>query len=1016
MSPFMEIPPSRWIASNRSAFAVEDAFPVSPGHTLVIPNRLVATWWETTPQERIDLLELVDEVKEWIDDRYHPDGYNVGFNAGAAAGQTVDHLHIHVIPRTWGDINDPRGGIRHVLPGRGNYLADQGFHLLNNQDHTVLSTLRDCLEDRRFDRADLVVSFVMRSGIVLIGPDLEDALDRGMAIRLLTTDYLQTTEPGALARLLDLAESSLGRLQLRIFSDPTTSFHPKGYLFWSSTAGDGRSLVGSSNLSRSGISQGVEWNLSIGPATPLVDEFEILWHDPRVVPLTHNWLRDYQLRYPGLAVRPVSAEPPEEQPEPETSPLARPIQAEALAALASSREAGHGAGLVVLATGLGKTWLAAFFARDVHVGRVLFVAHREEILRQSRDVFRMVIPGCDAGLYVGGERAPDARFVFASVQSLAGALDRWVPGHFDVVVVDEFHHAAAASYRKVLDYFLPEFMLGLTATPERLDGADLLALCGDNLVFECGLVEGIARGELSPFHYRAEKDVADFAPIPWRNGRFDPEALANVVETAERAKQELDTWREHGGQRTLGFCCSVTHAEFMADFFTARDVRAVAVHSGPTSAGRQLTLRQLAAGEIDVIFSVDLFNEGVDVPEVDTILMLRPTDSPVVFLQQLGRGLRYLPDKELKVIDFIGNHRSFLLKPRTLLGMVAGGFSSTADVLEAMRTGDFGLPDGCSIHYDLEVVDLLEELTRREQGSALTQYCVSYFEESGARPTAVQAWLSGYNPGSQTALGWFGALDQMGLLTDAEQPAARLGELLLLLQKESITKSYKLVTLRAVLELGGLREGVDLSALATRARQIMRGDPRLAADVADHLDDDDAAWERYWREWPVAAWTGQLRGSPGSGLFRVAGDHFVPAFEIPDELATATSDLIAELVDYRLCRYLEGKERKSGEWALRVSQTNDRPIIWLNRERNPGLPEGEVDLIVEDRRYRAGFMRIALNVIRDPETGENRLPEILRGWFGPGAGAPGTAQTVWLRARDQGFEMASNRNVDPAVT
>ena len=827
VSPFMEIPPERWIASNRSAFAIEDAYPVSLGHMLVIPNRLVATWWETTPEERIDLFELVDEVKVWLDARYHPDGYNVGFNAGAAAGQTVNHLHIHVIPRRWGDVDDPRGGIRHALPGRGNYLADQDFHLLNNRERTVLSDLRLLLSDRRFDRADLVVSFVMRSGIALIGPDLEDALDRGMAIRLLTTDYLQTTEPAALARLLDLAESSLGRLQLRIFSDATTSFHPKGYLFWSTTTRTGRSLVGSSNLSRSGISQGVEWNLSIGPATRLVDEFEILWNDPRVVTLTHDWLRDYRLRVPVLATPPVGTEPAEERPEPETSPPTRPIQGEALVALQAGREAGHDAGLVVLATGLGKTWLAAFFVRDLGAARVLFVAHREEILRQSRDVFRTVIPGCDAGLYVGGERAPDANFVFASVQSLAGALDRWAPNAFDVIIVDEFHHAAASSYRKVLDYFLPRFMLGLTATPERLDGADLLALCGDNLVFECGLVEGISRSELSPFHYRAERDVADFAPIPWRNGRFDPEALANAVETVERAEQELVTWREHAGRRTLAFCCSVSHADFMADFFTGRGVRAVPVHSGPASAGRQLALRQLTAGEIDIIFSVDLFNEGVDVPEVDTILMLRPTDSPVVFLQQLGRGLRYLPGKELTVIDFIGNHRSFLFKPRTLLGLVDGGFSSTAQVLEAMRTGDFGLPDGCSVHYDLEVVDLLAELTRREQGPALTRYCLSYFEERGARPTAVQAWLSGYNPGSQSAVGWFGALDQMGLLSDAEQPAARrLGEILLGLQKESITKSYKLVTLQAVLELGGLRDGVDLSALAARARQIIRGDPR----------------------------------------------------------------------------------------------------------------------------------------------------------------------------------------------
>ena len=186
--------------------------------------------------------------------------------------------------------------------------------------------------------------------------------------------------------------------------------------------------------------------------------------------------------------------------------------------------------------------------------------------------------------------------------------------------------------------------------------------------------------------------------------------------------------------------------------------------------------------------------------------------------------------------------------------------------------------------------------------------------------------------------------------------------------------------------------------------------------MADHLSDDDAAWERYWRQWPIAAWTGELRGSPGSGLFRVEGNRLVPAFDIPDELTGPTSDLVAELLDYRLCRYLEGKERHPGEWALRVSQTNGRPIIWLNRERNPGLPEGEVDLLVEARSYRAAFVKIALNVIRDPETGENRLPEILRGWFGAEAGAPGTAQSVWLRAHNQTFELTIDSGHDPMVS
>lgn len=733
LSPFSEIPPERWIASNDTAFAVPDRFPVSLGHSLVITKRQVATWWEATPTERLDLIDLVDAVKEHLDGMLQPSGYNVGFNAGEAAGQTVPHLHLHLIPRYLGDSDNPAGGIRHVLPG-GDYRSQPFVALLDNRDQTVRKALEDCLRDRRFDRADLIVSFVMQSGVRLLAPTLEDALDRGMMVRLLTTDYLETTEPEALARLLDLAEASTGRLEVRVFSDASTSFHPKAYHFWSSSTGRGVAIIGSSNLSRSGIELGVEWNLFSGPAARFVPQFEQLWHDLRSQRLSHEWLRRYQLRVPPAPERRRSPDHDTAEREPLELVWPRPVQEEALIALKGAQQAGHSSGLVVMATGLGKTWLAAFCVRELQARRVLFVAHREEILRQSRDVFRRVLPDKDVGMFTADERALDADFVFASVQSLGRHLDHWSPEHFNVIVIDEFHHAAAPTYRRIIDHFVPEFLLGLTATPERLDGADLLALCGGNLVFECGLAEGIARGELCPFEYWAEKDVADFAFIPWRNERFDPAALAGAIETNERASQELAAWRPHSGRRTLGFCQSQTHSDFMADFFGGHGVRALSVHSGPTSAPRQRSLQQLEAGDIDVVFSVDLFNEGVDLPDVDTVLMLRPTDSPVVFLQQLGRGLRTSPGKErLTVVDFIGNHRSFLFKPRTLLALSTGEFSSTAKVLEAMHTGNFGLPEGCSVRYDLEVVDLLSSLAEREEGRSLVGYCLAYHAEHGQR-------------------------------------------------------------------------------------------------------------------------------------------------------------------------------------------------------------------------------------------------------------------------------------------
>lgn len=957
LSAFERVPPERWVVSNDSAFAIRDAFPVSPGHSLVITKRRISTWWEATETERHDVMALVDSVKARLDVELQPDGYNVGFNSGEAAGQTVAHFHLHVIPRFAGDVPDPRGGLRHTLPHQSNYLADVGAILVDNRTQTVADVVSKSLSDQRFDRADFVVSFVMVSGVRLIGLGLEDALERGLRARFLTTDYLQNTEPDALARLLDLVETYGEAFKVRVFSDPTTSFHPKSYLFWSTTTAAGLSLVGSSNLSRSGIQEGFEWNLASGPPLKLVSEFETLWDHPLSQPLTHNWLRQYRARPRRQLLIEEQAEAEVETVEEESLAMPRPIQAEALVALKASRHTGEGRGLVVLATGLGKTWLAAFYVRELEAKRVLFVAHRDEILRQSRDVFRKVIPRCDAGMFTGDERVPDAEFLFAAVQSLGRNLDLWQPEHFNIIIIDEFHHAAAPTYRRIIEHFKPDFFLGMTATPERLDGADLLALCNDNLVFECGLAEGISRGELCSFQYWAEKDVADFAHIPWRNGGFDPEKLAHAIETGERAQQEFDAWQLRKGRRTLGFCSSVTHADFMTNFFADRGVRARAVHSGPTSAPRRLTLKQLAAADLDVIFSVDLFNEGVDVPEVDTVLMLRPTDSPVVFLQQLGRGLRIAADKDhLTVIDFIGNHRSFLVKPRTLLSLVGDGSSSTAKVIKAVETGDFGLPEGCSVSYDLESVELLKELTKREQGSALVRFCRAYAAEEGRRPTAVQAWRAGFNPASFRAVGWFAGLADLDLLDQTELPVVeRLGELLATIEKESINKSYKLVTLEAFLELDGLSEGVQLATLADRSRYIMRNNPRLAGDAGEHLNDSDDDWRDYWRRWPVAAWTGELRQTSRTALFEVVDDQFRLRQAVPRDSHGLVYKLLGELLDYRLCRYLDSTEARSGEWRLRVGHTEGRPIVWLNRPRNPGLPEGEVELTIEGLPYLGLF-------------------------------------------------------------
>ncbi|MGV0778596.1 DUF3427 domain-containing protein [Mycolicibacterium elephantis] len=1018
-SPFFGIPQTDWIAANRSAFAVWDSDPVTVGHALVVTRRQISDWWEATAGERADIFELVDTVRTTIDELHKPDGYNVGFNAGTAAGQTVDHLHVHVIPRYAGDAAHPEGGIRNLLGGgaQSESTASRQAHtaddfefsavtpvLIDGQVRLLLPELIQHLRNAQFDRIDIVVSFIKMSGLTLILDSLEDALQRGTEIRLLTTDYLGLTEVAALTHLHDLVEDHHG-LSVRVFQDPVVSFHPKAYLFYASEGRGEAAFVGSSNLSKSGLDGGIEWNLLVGSIDELKRQFLSLWQDIRSIPLTNELIASYQ---PAPLYVPEVVEVID---EPEEAPQPRPIQEEALKALAQTRAEGFRAGMVTMATGLGKTWLAAFDAARPEVKRVLFVAHREEILKQSRDVFRRVIPDASLGLYHGGEKSPNAAFVFASVQTLSRNLDRFAPDAFDYIVVDEFHHAAAASYRRVLDHFSPNFLLGLTATPERMDGADLLSLCADNLVYQCDLVEGIRRNELAPFQYWGVPDPVDFEPIPWRNGRFDPAALEEAVETQERAEAAFDEWQSRCGSRTLAFCVTQHHADFMSEFFQTRGVRSTSVHSGPTSAPRHESIEALRQGDLQVIFTVDIFNEGLDVPDIDTVLMLRPTESPVVFMQQLGRGLRIHEGKDaLTIIDFIGNHRSFLLKPRTLLSLGRRKAPTTLQVLTALEDNDFGLPPGCSVSYELTVVEMLKTLSQTTARDAIEEYCRSYFEEEGLRPTAAQALRAGHDPAVVSAKygSWFAFLRAADLLGEREAAVVDAhDDTLRAFQTESITKSYKLVAIRALLHDHALRTGAEVASNAETSRQLLLSDPRLTRDVplrefSDLPNAPLERWAKYWAKWPIA----HLAGTGDSArtakkLFRLEGDYLRPNFAVEADLGDVFDSMVAELIEYRLASYVLNKEKSvSRTWRCRLAYADGHPVVRLDRRQHPDLPTGHYILVADGVEYEASFAKGALTVATRKDATGNALPGLLRGWFGPSAGHPGTSHAVEIEQNE----------------
>ncbi len=1026
--PFCKPDATRVFFESELVLGLWDGFPVSPGHALLVTRRHVANWFDTTLEEQQALTAAIADAKRAIEKTHRPDGYNVGFNAGEAAGQTVSHLHLHVIPRYAGDVSDPRGGIRHAIPHMANYLSVRDGspppYLDTKFPHgraVVTGGVEDPLLPHlvaHLDRAtavDIAVAFTMDSGVRLLGPHLEDVLARGGRVRFLTGDYLGVSDPDALLRLMDLS----GDVHLRVFQCSGMSFHPKTYI--ARHGAGGTAFVGSSNLSLTALKEGLEWNYRVVPArdrtgfSDVLASFEALFGHPNVRPLDTPWIKEYRGRRAPATIFPAGV-PPE---LPAAVPVPHEIQREALAALDHTRANGVTAGLVVLATGLGKTWLSAFDSHRSDFKRILFVAHREEILGQAMKTFRTIRPSSLLGLYTGNDKASGADVLFASIQTLSRPehLERFDPHHFDYVVVDEFHHAAARTYRRLIEHFHPKFLLGLTATPERTDGGDLLALCGETVIYRCDMADGIRRGLLSPFAYFGVPDLVNYENIPWRGTRFDEEELTKAVATRVRAQNILEQYRARAGQRTLGFCVSQRHADFMSEFFRDNGLRAVAVHSGEQSAPRAHSLDQLNNGEIDVLFAVDMFNEGVDLPRVDTVMMLRPTESQIIWLQQFGRGLRWQEGKQLQVIDYIGNHRSFLLKPRTLL-QLGGGDAEIAYALASLAARTYELPPGCSVTYDLEAKDILLALLRRTTaGERLRDYYLEYRNIHGVRPTALEAFHDGYDPKAVRPAhsSWLGFVRTLGDLSDEHVLVFEcLGSFLKELEKTPMTKSYKMIVLLAMLAENVLPGGISIDTLLQRFTDVARRYALVRTEAGRALD-DRAALHRLLEENPIEAWVGG-RGTGGTSFFTYDGTMFSTTFDAPPEQRDAAQDLIRELVEWRLAAYLRRVELTTGADRIfcRVEVSEARQILVLPpRNRTAGIPDGWVDVSVDGIAYQARFDKNAVTVVQAVNDDTNVLPEILDRWFGPTAGQPGASHVVDFVREDAGYVLAPTKGAAP---
>lgn len=977
--PFCQPNPARVFHSGPLILGLWDAYPVSAGHALLVPRRHIASWIEATPEEQQELTQAITIAQQASP---KADGFNFGINQGAAAGQTVSHLHLHVIPRYQGDVPDPRGGIRHIIPDKANYWLGlpHSAPLISGESDPLGPHLAAYLEHAQ--RADMAVAFIQVSGLERLWSDLERLLARQGELRIVTGDYLGVTDPDALQRLLILKERHPGQVTVRVFEARGQAFHPKAYLF-TDALGSGTALVGSSNLSASALGSGLEWNGrdNLG-AGYVAQAFSRLLEHPSVVELTAEWLAAYRVRRPvpllpgGASLAGEGSQQVTQIAPLESAPVWTPndIQREAMEALEATRVEGNEAGLVVLATGLGKTYLAAFDSRPFQ--RILFVAHRNEILNQASNSFARVRPQAQIGFYHGQQKDPGAQILFANIATLQNHLQRFVPDAFDYIIVDEFHHAASQGYRRMIEYFRPRFLLGLTATPERSDGGDLLGLCLQNLVYRCDLGRGIGDGSLAPFHYFGVPDTVDYSNIPWRGGRFDPEALDEALAVSARAENAYDHYRRLAQKRTMAFCCSQRHADFMGAFFRSKGLRVAVVHSGAQSDGREKAVRELSDGQLDILCCVDMFNEGLDVPAIDTVMMLRPTESRVIWLQQLGRGLRlHESKKHLVVIDYIGNHRSFLHKPQLLLEM-AGATLALRKTLEKLRQGTItvGLPAGCEVTYNPAAIDLLESFVRQRPANALDAFYADFQELHGRRPLALEAYQARVNPGAARVShgSWIGYTGDA--VTEAER------EFLSHLERAEMTRSYKMVLLQAMIHLGAFPGSLAIDDLAREFARLMARSARLTADLSEDVHDLTAVRKLVIKN-PVAAWAGGSYFAYEGGVFR--------------SLVEVRAELALEIADWCLARYLD---RSRGS-ICKLIQASGKPIVKLNDKQRALLPSGSTPLWADGVEYQADFVKLYLNVIRPSAGGSNVLPEVLRGWFGETAGANGTRHEVQFDRR-----------------
>ena len=634
-------------------------------------------------------LELANSIIRKLVNEFHLDSGNL---VSAQA-----KILTAVIDKTQSDYPDLAKRLEEMMPMKGlingALFTGKGMKMYTELQKEIASA----------DEIRLMVSFIKKRGLALILPRLKEFTNRGGQLKVITTTYMQATDYDAIIQL-----SSLKNTEIKITYDVSSErLHAKAYVFLRDT-GFNTAYIGSSNISEQALDTGAEWNVKVTQMEQprmmktILGAFDASW-----------WADGYETFVNGEDNERLKAalnkEVDNEIDFSTLKGLIRPFdyQQEILERLQVEREVrNHWKNLVVAATGTGKTVMAASdykaFAEQHERARLLFVAHREEILRQSLQTFRQVLSDYNFGeKWYGGEEPADYEYVFASKDTLNNRLDSLsLPeDYYDYIVVDEVHHVAASSYRKIINHFRPKVLLGLTATPERMDGEDITQDFDGTISAEIRLDDALNKGLLAPFYYYGITDSVDYSEVAWDKGHYVASELSRIYSYNDaRTAVILQSLQKYltniRDVRALCFCVDQQHAKYMASKFTLCGLKADVLTS-ENAQMRAPLYRRLKNKEINYLFVVDMFNEGVDIPEVDTILFLRPTESLTVFIQQFGRGLRKAEGKtHVNILDFVGNSRAefnYTDRMRVMLGR------TSMSVVEEMERDCPHLPLGCRI-------------------------------------------------------------------------------------------------------------------------------------------------------------------------------------------------------------------------------------------------------------------------------------------------------------------------------